>query len=316
MKYTHLVIDGNNLFFRSFVEHSSQTIEGMIVYTQSVIQAIARVNELKERFGFEDSSVFILFDNPESKINIRKIITNGEYKHSREKKKVPKELYYSLSIFAEVLKNYKNNFYIVNKEGLEADDLTKPIYDLYKSTNNSFLFISADLDWARNIKTDAHWFNYHSVYDAYTFFNKYGFNPIGNSIQLWKALKGDKSDCIENATPHLPEVILKDILNKYKDVDDLFSNIHRIDIDEKWKRMFKENERQIRINYQLTDFINKDDNNELDYDGKTLNIIECKENIKILRLWYNSLNLELEERMKTPEQKTMNLFKKRKLKRI
>lgn len=291
MKYENLIIDATNLFWRSYCENSI-TIESFLVYYKTIERAINRIKDLREKFAYNDSKIYFLFDNPESQINLRKILSEGQYKHTREAKNVPKDLYRSLNIFSEVLKSYNDNFYIIYGESLEADDLTKPVIEhLELKEFNKCLCISADLDWARNISKYCDWFNYANIYNAEVFKNKYGFNPIGNSIQLWKAIKGDNSDCIKNAVPYLPDEILKDMLNKFKDVRDLFNNVFQQNYPDKWKIKIKEAEKQIRINYQLVDFIEN-----VNYGN--ISIIQGKQNKKLLRFWYKKLKLELEEWMK------------------
>jgi hypothetical protein len=310
MKYNCIVIDGNNLYWRSTVHALEQylIIQDVQVYCFVIQQFFERLNQLLDKYAYKDSRVFILFDNPLSKINIRKIISEN-YKHPRELKDMPKDLYKTLNILIEILKNYSSYFYILKEEAFEADDLTKPILEhLITEGNNRCLFISADMDWARNITKCSNWFNFVDVYNPEIFYKKYGFNPVGKKIQLWKALKGDTSDNIENPLPYLPENILLDILTKYNDLADLYKGLWKEDYPQQWKIKIKENEIQIKINYQLTDFVEvKKDLNDIMY--------KCTENIKILKFWFELLQLPLEGRMMNKKDKK-KFFAKKKIRRL
>jgi hypothetical protein len=311
LKYKNLIIDCNNLFWRSSInaiEHCIE-IDSNPIYSIAIESAIIKLNELCKKFGYIDSNIYLLFDNPKSQINIRKIITNGQYKHSRELKNTPINFYKTLNVFVEILKSYSNHYFILRAESLEADDLTLPIRTFIKpEKNNECLFISADLDWARNIDDFCHWFNYYTLYTKEEFIKKYEFNPIGKTIQLWKALKGDNSDCVPNAIPYLPDTILKDILHKFKDIDDMYKKLWEQNYHEKWKIKLKEAEVQIRINFQTVDFI------ILEKDVTSV-IFKCEENLKTVAFWYNVLKIPLESRMMKTKTATDIFFSKKKKER-
>lgn len=310
MKYQYLIIDFNNLFWRCTASSIENYIdlEGLQIFNNTIALFFQRVRELRDQFGYETSEVYFLCDNPESHINIRKLITEGTYKHSRESKGLPINFYKTLNALIEIIRVYSDRFRIIKGDHLEADDLTYPLLKyLNDSSDKNFLVISVDMDWARNIDSNVHWFNYSKVYDKHEFIKKYGFNPIGKSIQLWKALKGDTSDCIENVIPFLPDEVLKDILNSFKDINDFYKNFWSKDYPQQWKIKLKEAEAKVRLNYQLVDFILVE------------NLIEehiyyCTENLKSLHFWFNALQLPMENRLFKISNKPF--FEKKKVKRI
>lgn len=307
-KYKYICIDFNNLFWRSITSCLEKTllVEEHIIYNISITNFLDRIKQLILRFGYDESIIYFLCDNPESHINVRKIISNGEYKHSRESKNLPKNIYKTLNILLDILKNYDDNFRIVNCDHLEADDLTYPIRkQLELNENIKCLYISADLDWARNIDKYCNWFNFFTVHNFITFKNKYGFSPVGKSIQLMKAIKGDNSDCIVNAVPYLPKEILNDILNKFKDIDDLYDNLWKQDYSNKWKIKLKEKEVNVRLNYQLVDFILLEDSID-NY------IYKCKKNLKKLNFWFDVLSIPQYDSI----EKKKSYFKRKRYKRI
>lgn len=155
MKYKYLVLDTNNFYWRCITSciEKSMKLEDYIVSNDTIIQFLKNLKDLINRFAYEDSTIYFLCDNPKSKINERKDLSNGQYKHSRENKNLPKNIYKTFNILIEILKSYSDNFKIVQCDGYEADDLTLPILEHIKKQdkNTNVLVVSADLDWARNI---------------------------------------------------------------------------------------------------------------------------------------------------------------------
>lgn len=288
MKYNNLVFDASNLFWRSVVTSIKHNIDNKedIVYTSSIQSAFNRIKSIQNQYGYDNSIIYLCFDNPESVINLRKLISHGEYKHSRESKNLPPQLYQTLDIFEELCKKYSSNFRVVKSKELEADDLTIVLSRTLKE--DSILYVSADMDWARNIKDNHHWFNFSTLYTKDNFKNKYGFSPIGSSIQIYKSIRGDKSDCIENSVPRLPEKYLLYIIEHANNLEDIFKVSE--ELSEKWRDRILNSKHEIEKNYYLVDFINV----ELEYGDV---VVECKENIEQLRKWYSLIDLPLETRM-------------------
>jgi hypothetical protein len=311
MKYRYIIIDVNNLFWRSVVDsgklfsvnQANSKIEVDSLFQGIVQESLKRVKYLSDKFGYSDSDYYFLMDNPNSQINRRKIISEGQYKHARDKKKVPEQFYKTLNIFAEILKVYSDNYYIVRSEGLEADDLTFPVikqlnFDYY----NRGIVISADLDWARNIQEFCHWFNWIEVYDFSSFEKKYGYPPLGNRIKMVKSISGDSSDSIPPGVPYFPKDLMYKLIEKYNSINELLQNLWRDpDIPDQWKKKIFENSTQLQINYQLVDFIpiNKPLENF---------IVKGQRNIKECRIWFNVLKLPLEDWMMSEKEQQENFF--------
>lgn len=312
MKHNHIAIDFNNLFWRSVTTTSQDflAIYNSQVYNFVIQDLLKRINELKDRFGYEDCKVYFLIDNNQSKINIRKLL-DEQYKHPREYKNIPSHFYSTLNFALEILKCYSDNFYLLREDNIEADDLTFPLRKyLNLNENNKCLFVSADLDWARNISENSCWFNYSKMYNEMLFKLKYGFSPLSNNIQIYKAIRGDSSDNIPIGVIRLPEKILLHILEKYDDIDSLYKNLESDkEIPNNWYRRFLEEEERVRKNYQLADFILLQEPIE--------NIMhKCNENIKCLRMWFKALKIPFEPRMIEIKKGENTLFQKRRLPRI
>jgi len=289
MKYNTLIIDTSNLFWRVSVSHIKESLSKneSIDYSHHILYVIEKLKNLIDEFAYQDSKVFLLFDNPTSAYEIRRIISKGKYKHTRENKNISKKIYHILDIFEEIAKIYSDYFYVVKSDNHEADDLTRIIANEHKK--DKILCISADLDWARNITSTCHWFNWVTVYDPKVFNEVYGFNPVGQSIQIYKAIHGDAADSIDNALPYLPKKYLLDIVNNCNTIKETLNYVIE-NLPDVWIVKFKDAYSKIVENYNLVQFYET----SISYDS----IVKKGEtNIQKLKRFYIYLGFPLESRM-------------------
>jgi len=305
--YQNLVFDANNLFWRS----TSNCMEKFIVfederlYVGAIQEFLKRVKELRDRYSRGDSKIYFLFDNPFSQINLRKIISEGKYKHPRKSRRVPEQVYKSLLLLYEILGLYSNDFIILKGDALEADDLTFPLKTYLDGQNQGkTLFISADLDWSRNIDDNNHWFNFSKLYTSETFKEEHSFSPVGNAVKMWKAIRGDKSDNIDSSIPYLPNELVLHIVNNYQNVEELFKKLHSDEvIPKQWKDKITANKDKLRVNYQLVDFIPVEKPIEQFFSKSERDPKQCK-------LWFSLLKLPVESWMETGESVKRSFFRK------
>lgn len=312
MFYKHLIVDVNNLYWRSTVQAINKIKQDTEedereFYSIAIEEALIRIKNLVNQFRANDYKVYLLHDNPFSRINQREEVY-PLYKHARKNQTVPPVFYKSLNKFLEVIKVYSDNFYIIGCEGYEADDLV-PLVLNNINPEELTLLISVDMDWARAISKNVHWFNYVQTYDEDKFKKEYGFNPNSNGVKMYKCIHGDNSDCIENAVPYLPKDILLHIVDKYSSLQELFNNLWADEIIPKqWKLKIKDCEIQLKINYQLVDYQSID---------KTFNDItfKCIEDKDKLKGWFRLLDIELFDSLRDAEEDAGDFFTKKKLKR-
>ena len=298
MKYQNIILDGPNLFWRCWFNNTSECILGdNNVYSGGIAEFIDRIKKLRKQFGNNDTKFFILFDNPESTVKMRKEI-DETYKSHRLNNKYSNEINKSIQYLKEILRSYFDNTYMATIENYEADDIVKPLLEkIEEGSGGNILLLSADLDWSRSIfegdTYSVHWFNFKKLYTAEEFKKEYGFFSGGNRIKLYKAFKGDASDCIPNAVPYLPKDILLHILETYNELsmNNLFPAL-MLDkyITSKWKIKIKDSENRIKKNYTLVDFIKIEENLD-DY------IQECKRNKTLARVWYKIIGLDIDSWM-------------------
>lgn len=294
MRYKYLFIDAQNLYWRSVVSVTKELFKNEDTYRKfhsEIIQNfLSRINQLRERFGITDNITYLLFDNSMSKINERKLISL-EYKHAREKRHIPSGFYKILDICQNILIYYSNNLFLCKYNGFEADDLVLPLKkSLSLSITEKLLLISADLDWAREIDVNTHWYNFVDVFDELAFKDKYNFYPKGNAIKLFKSFRGDTSDNIENAVPYLPTEILISIVEKYSSIDEIMNDLWTSTIPKQWRIKIKEAENKLKSNYLLVDFI------ELNAAIEEY-CLKCSESLKALRHLFDVYRIPLENRL-------------------
>jgi len=313
LKYNFLILDGNNLFWRAWATNVEQLIvDNEVIYSGGIAQFISRLNQLIDTFSYKDMvKVYLLFDNPTSTIKARQEIDEN-YKSHRLNKKYAKEIYKTIEILIRILKCYSNNFYILQRKGCEADDLTFPLLQHLNISNNGFdsaLCISNDLDWSRNISENVHWYNFYNVFDISLFEKEYGFKPVKNKVKMYKAIRGDKSDGIPIGLPYVKEDVVLQLIDKFNTMDDLVKNVYDSDFDTKVKNKITENAKRLITNYQLVDFLPIDGSIEE-------NIIKCEQRIGELKIWYKVLKIELESWMQSTEELKKNFLKQKEYKRV
>lgn len=304
-KYENIVIDTNNLFWRAshkaFKDYVS-TKDNRKIYKDIVKNFFERVKFCEDMYGTENVRVFFLFDNPTSKVTEREQISGGQYKHLRKSKQVPENFYSTLKLMEELLKNYSDLYYVAWGEKLEADDLTLPIKNVIApNANNRILFVSNDMDWARNISDFSHWYDWKTLFDHDTFFKHFGYVPDAETVKLYKTLMGDKSDNIPKPFP-IPEKAVLELVNKYKSYETLRNSLS--EIEEELRNKLHFNRAALDMNYNLVTFI--------PYEGNISEIlVNGKRNPTKIRVWYKALNLPLEKWME-PIDSLDTFFSKRK----
>ena len=289
--YSYIVIDGTNFFHRCFAASKKTHIkfpDSKVLYTGAITFAFERIKYLRKKFAYDNSTWFFFFDYFNSAINIRKFLSNGEYKHARERNKNFDRMFKYLDLFTLILKVYDDNFYIAKLDNMEADDLTAPIARFIKASNfKKALYISSDMDWARNMDNHSDWFDWNTVYNKMIFKNKYGFVPSNKSITMYKAIHGDISDSIENAVPNLPKKILMDLANNCQSVDEILPYMENNNHPKKWLNKVHDNYEKIVRNYILVDFM------PIGKDAEDI-LYKCKRDKDECSLFFKALNLPLE----------------------
>lgn len=273
MKYDNIIIDVCNLSYKILddTKKASSTIiiNNKSSYKEFIASFIRSVDSLVEKYGTDSTSVYCLFDNYKSRLDLQNSFLNSGRKsisenYKKNRKKQPKEWYNSLNILKYFYEVNEPKYYVAQLQGLEADDLVKPTLSLVKGRS---LLITSDLDWCKYLTPDVDWLpslseEPLSVEDTSL---KLGFKCTENNIILYKALFGDPSDNITGVIPETAynkEKVL-DLMKSHESYDpnNLVMDIRQFSCGENadpfWKSL--DNNELIsnyRVNLQLVSTIN------------------------------------------------------------
>jgi len=261
MKYNYVVIDLHNIACSHYYiigkENKFKT-NIKKYYNEICKRTMFSLRKYEKEFLSENGKMIILSDNPTSKENFRSQISD-DYKATR--KKHPDFFYKAVEYTKNILLSYDEKYIQYYISFCEADDITKPFIESMNE-NESCLLISSDKDWARNIEYQnkkVHWFNKKDIYTCEKFFEVNKYYPSISSINIYKSIRGDDSDNIKPAIKNLKEEDLIRLIEDFKDVHEIIYKINSIDyLSDTFKKKFKDNERCLRINSQLVDFIDLD----------------------------------------------------------
>ena len=113
---------------------------------------IKKLNQLIEQFSYHDAEIYLLFDNPTSRIELRNSFVNigrknifPDYKAKRVKES--KEFYNSLGLIKYYYLLKPKNYKCVQANGLEADDF---VMGKAKTFDEEALYFSCILGHARD----------------------------------------------------------------------------------------------------------------------------------------------------------------------
>jgi hypothetical protein len=241
------------MYYRSTLE--KVLYDGVELFPSLVQNTLKEIKFFKKQFGREGTNIYCLFDNCQSAINIRKIISNNQYKSNRDKDKVPKGFYKTLDLFYYLLEFYDDNIYLLRLNSNEADDLVHPLLKYIKpDVNNRAILISVDMDWSRSISPIVDWCNYTTIYNRENFKTNYGFTPNKDKVILYKIFNGDNSDHIKPAISNLRhrESTSAMIADNFDSLDHLLENLDNTSIiKDSLKEKINKNMHKVKENHQL-----------------------------------------------------------------
>ncbi len=318
-KFSCILIDANNLYHRIYhgiTGNSSVVFTEAELYPKVIKGFLMSLNKIERELLGLGGKMYLLFDNNDSKINLRSQLSD-DYKNNRKSK--PDVFYRFIELLKNILLVYKDNYNIVYIEQLEADDIVKPLVDVL-SSDDSILLYSSDLDWARCIDYEdrrVFWYNASSkiIYDKQMFKDKYGYWPTINNIVLYKSIRGDASDNIKPALKYLREDVVLKILETFTDVQDLIFNYPKGKdfLNDLAIKKIKANERELKINASLVGFM------DLESIGSKIDnhLYECKFKESALKLYYANTGIDysFDKRYSRYQDITKSLFQPIKLPR-
>jgi DNA polymerase-1 len=195
MKFNTVIVDGDNLAWKSFYALSSLSHDG-----RPTGAIFGTVNALLSYYKkYEPDYLIVTWT---SRTNFRKDIY-PEYKAKRKEKD----------------NNYFEQRHIVEKllsamginqaevPGFEADDIMAEVALLGIEDGSDVLIISGDKDLLQLVSYRVMVLRNDKLYDSQTVFDEFGCKPM--DIPLWLAINGDKSDNIKGVPKIGPKKIAK-----------------------------------------------------------------------------------------------------------
>lgn len=264
VKYSAILVDALNLLYRlrEQRDETSSRIASKYVYRDLMVRFITFMDALQDRYIAPEGRVYFLFDHSpsghdhgRSYRNIGRKAIDSRYKENRQKDS--KEFYNTFDLLKYYYLTNKPHYISLQAQGYEADDLVKPVLTHYISDSARSLLVTNDHDWTRYLSSTVDWLpklSHPSTIQDYI--EERGYVPSEQSVVVYKAVFGDKSDNIPGLLPESP-----------KNVDEMISILSNpnINTDTMIQRSFDsealdtssiykaihDNEKQYRINVQL-----------------------------------------------------------------
>lgn len=263
-RYDALIIDVNNFAYKVFDHRKDRpsAVSKKQVYKKAVCNFIQAVDQLvKDYLHSADGQVYLLFDNPTSRIDLQSTFYFADRKqayakYKADRAKEPKEFYNSISLLKYYYMVAAPVYHTVQVSRLEADDLVEPVLRLYCKDKRALL-VTNDLDWARYLSHNVHWLPKHEVEGPEHIEARLGFPLTEQNIVMYKALFGDPADNIPSVAPAGMSSGFSSLVAAVSSADELprmacnNENVERFPVLAK----VRENEKQYRINLQLVNAI-------------------------------------------------------------
>lgn len=208
--FHEIIIDVPNIYHRAWaVKHPS--------VKEAISLALNMLRNVESTFSEQPCRVWLLFDNPFAK-DLRRREIDPTYKIKRTK--ADSDYARSLDVLQMILLAYKDNWVVVNHAGYEADDIVQPLVASIPSTTKTLL-VSTDMDWCRSLSGNVLIARYsEGRYNLLTdegYEKWFGFYPSRTNVCLYKAFRGDQSDCIPPGLPGLRKETLVAFIDRYGD---------------------------------------------------------------------------------------------------
>ena len=151
-KYDWIVFDLVNFCYKTFPKEKGPLAQfsDKFVYSTAAANAIKSIESLKAKYGHNDTKVVLLVDNYLSRADLTSAFVYADRKnllaeYKRVRRKEDKEFYNTVNIVRYYFLVSPGNYYSVKIDGLEADDLLKPLLD-YRIKQDTALLVTSDLD--------------------------------------------------------------------------------------------------------------------------------------------------------------------------
>ena len=272
MQYNHAIVDTVNLAYKIFKSplYNFTTNKGIIKYDNKkfygefVQKFFDAIQFLDKKFVKEDGKMTFLFDNYHSRAELSEMLKPLKatvskrdvyvgYKSNRVDEK--KEFYNSLDFIRYLLLIGTDKYHTARIPRLEADDLVKPCIDSLRKIdpNTKVLLISDDSDWCRYLDQNTDYLPgpFEEPRTRENFVDQFGFEPLEETVILFKLLNGDKSDNIAMVFPEMKPVMREYIIHNYKSVVDFMFDAPNDPELKEFSSLIMDRKSAIAVTYQV-----------------------------------------------------------------
>jgi len=203
---------------------------------------------------------------------------------SKREKNIDQNFDYFFNILIEILKNYKDNYFLYYND----ISLTDSIMSINK--NNNVLIVSSKFDMCYYLmdSDSIHWYNHNLTYDQDSFSETFKFLPTAGKLLLYSIL--NKKPLYKNKmykNYHVTSEMSTYLTNKFDSFDDMVTNYaKKLSGDTKkkiysWMKIFLINKQSMKNSeYSL-------------FDLDSGHIFKSKSNPRILNIWRKVLKIEI-----------------------
>lgn len=274
--YKYLALDVLNIAYRLFnsIPKNQQVllrISNKIIYGRFVKEFIELISYWKSRYLEKDGEIYLLFDNPTSRDDLKQLFYPlpetasrkekfPEYKANR--KAASKEFYSSVDFIRWYYMMGDSDVNSCRITHIEADDLVKPLIRyLRKKDLGKILLVTNDSDWCRFIEEGIDYLPelYEEPQTYKDFQLRKGYFPTEDKIILDKIIYGDAADNIYSAFPDLSKEKKDFLLSKFESIQDLYQNYSKIE-DKELVSYCRDHIRTAQTVYQMVSLIPVSDN--------------------------------------------------------
>lgn len=281
MKYRAILIDALNLLYRLREQHNEASkVSSKYVYRDLVVRFIAFMDALQEQYLAPEGQVYFLFDHSpsghdhgKSYRNIGRKAIDSRYKENRQRDS--KEFYNTFDLIKYYYLTNKPHYLSLQAQGYEADDLVRPVLRHALPKGCRVLMVTNDYDWTRYLTETVDWMPKLAQKPAtiQDYIENKGYMPSEQSVLIYKAVFGDKSDNIPGLLTESPKHVdemIGILADESLTTDTMIHRSFKSDLlkESPIYRAIHENEKQFRINIQLIEPVN--------IDEKHLQAITCE----------------------------------------
>lgn len=267
-QYQAIIIDALNLAYKVFPKSEEKLLmrlNSKSVQIDSINQYIKEIDFLEKKFLDPEGNVFLLFDNPTSRDELKSLFVplgsqsnrksvDKEYKANRTAN--TPQFYASVDFIKYYYMINDSHYKTVRITNLEADDLVKPCLNYVEKLfgeGAKSLLVTDDSDWCRYLSNKVHYLPdlFKEPKTGEVFLLEKGFPPTEEKIILEKILCGDKADNVKAVFPEIPLALKYMAIKEFDSIVDFLYKGPDKDYLEEWKEILIDRRKEAQAAYQM-----------------------------------------------------------------